>query len=480
MDGKFEILIVDDDVRLASNLRDILEGKGYKAAVAHDGQTALALSGEMVFDLVFIDIRLPDMPGVEVVDKLANLSPGTEYVIITGHATLETAIEAVGNRNIVAYQTKPFDMDYLLTLTSQIIRRRQAEEGMQRAAGEWRTTFDAISDSLFLLDLDGTILRCNKAMRDMLGKPFQEIVGRSCWEIVCRSSGFIEGCPLVRMRKTGRREELILPMDGRWFRMLVHPVPNGNESMTGAVHVMSDITENIRMEQERIQLEKMSSLGTMAAGIAHELNNPMMAMFGFAEYCIKHTDEEDKRYGVLEDIKYETKRCIDIVGHLLTFSRIEEEDEEYEEANFGIIFDRVLRLLSYRIENGDVLIAKKCSEQTPVISMKTGNIQQVFLNLMTNALDAVKESEKKEIHFDIRPNDKSFQITVFDTGCGIPPENLQKIFDPFFTTKPVGQGTGLGLSVSQSIIKSHRGTITCESEVGVGSKFKVLLPIERH
>ncbi len=479
MDRKFEILIIDDDVGLALNLQDILEGEGYNTVVGHDGQAALALCREKAFDLAFVDIKLPDIQGVELIDKLAGVSSKTEYIIITGHATLETAIEAVGNWNVVAYQTKPLDMDHLLTLTRQLVGRKRAEEGMERSAREWRTTFDAISDSVCLLDLKGTILRCNKAMRDMIGKPFQEIVGRSCREIVCGGSEPIEGCPLVRIRSTCRREDVVFRKNDRWFNVIVDPVEGEDGDLIGVVHVMYDITENKRMEQERIQLEKMTSLGTMAAGIAHELNNPMMGMLGFVEYCIKHTTKEDRRYIVLKDTIHEIKRCTDIVGNLLTFSRVEKGKEEYEKQSFTTIFDRVLRLLSYRITKENVSITQQIAEEASEIWMKTGNIQQVFLNLITNALDVLEESENKEIHVDVRPVGEFAQVTVSDTGCGIHPEHLQKIFDPFFTTKPAGQGTGLGLSVSQGIVKAHGGEITCESEVGKGTKFKVLLPMGR-
>ena len=606
MDRKAEILIVDDDVGLALNLQDILEAEGYNTAVAHDGQAARALSGEKVFDLAFVDIKLPDIQGVELIDKLADILPKTEFVIITGYATLETAIVAAGNRNVVAYQTKPLDMDHLLTLTRQLVgrkraeralwesevmfkalfenmssgvavyeavddgddfvfkdfnragerierigrediigkrvteafpgvkefgvfdvfqrvwrtgkpeylpegvykderdpgswrenrvyklpsgevvavydditERKRAEEGMERSAREWRTTFDAIGDAVCLLDPKGTILRCNTAMADLLGKSFEEIIGSTCWRLVHGTSEPIEGCPVQRMQKTRLRETFVLKTDGLYLKVTADPLIDEDENLKGCVHIITDITESKRMEQERIQMEKLSGLGTMAAGIAHELNNPMMGMLGFVEYCIKHTTKEDRKYTVLKDTVHEIKRCTDIVGNLLTFSRAEQGKEEYEKQSFTTIFDRVLRLLSYRITKENVSITQQIAEEASEIWMKTGNIQQVFLNLITNALDVLKESENKEIHVDVCPEGEFAQLTVSDTGCGIHPEDLQKIFDPFFTTKPAGQGTGLGLSVSQGIVKAHGGEITCESEVGKGTKFKVLLPIGR-
>ena len=132
MERKFEILIVDDDVGLALNLRDILEDQGYRVAVTHDGQTALTLSHDKIFDLAIIDIRLPDMLGDLVINKLSGVSPRTEYILITGHASLESAVEAVRWKNIISYEIKPFDIDRLKLLIHQVAQRKRAEEDVLR------------------------------------------------------------------------------------------------------------------------------------------------------------------------------------------------------------------------------------------------------------------------------------------------------------------------------------------------------------
>ncbi len=132
MERKFEILIVDDDVGLALNLRDILEDQGYRVAVTHDGQTALTLSHDKIFDLAIIDIRLPDMLGDLVINKLSGVSPRTEYILITGHASLESAVEAVRWKNIISYEIKPFDIDRLKLLIDQVAQRKRAEEDVLR------------------------------------------------------------------------------------------------------------------------------------------------------------------------------------------------------------------------------------------------------------------------------------------------------------------------------------------------------------
>jgi len=233
-------------------------------------------------------------------------------------------------------------------------------------------------------------------------------------------------------------------------------------------------------QAQLIQIEKLAAVGQLGAGVAHEMNNPLMAMLHFTEYCLKHTSGDDRRYPVLNNVVKETNRCIAIVQNLLTFSHMEREGEEgYEEESLATVIDRVLRLLTYRIEKEGVSITTEYAEGTPKIRMKPSMVQQVFLNLIGNALDALKDSRKKEIRVEVNRDDEFVRVRVADSGHGIKAEYLKDIFDPFFTTKPVGEGTGLGLAISQSIVDMHGGKIACESRPGAGTTFTVLFAIER-
>jgi len=243
--------------------------------------------------------------------------------------------------------------------------------------------------------------------------------------------------------------------------------------------VMRYAVERRQMQARLVQAEKMSALGTMAAGVAHELLNPMMGMLNFTQYCLKHTAESDPRYPVLQDIERETRRCADIVGNITTFSRTGKQGKEgYQKESFATIIEQVVRLLSYRIEKEHVSLTQDVDENTPGIWMEANSMQQVLLNLISNALDALAESQQKEIHIEVHREDDFIQLTVADSGRGLAPESLEKIYEPFFTTKPIGRGTGLGLATSRSIIESHGGNITCESKLGVGTIFKIILPIK--
>lgn len=227
-----------------------------------------------------------------------------------------------------------------------------------------------------------------------------------------------------------------------------------------------------------VQTEKLRTLGTMAAGIAHELNNPMMGLLNYVQYCLKHTAADDRRSPVLTDAEKEIRRCIYIVENLLTFSRMETVDRKWEErANLASIIDGILRLLSYKISTDQISIIKKYAENIPAVPGDVNKMEQVFLNLIKNALEALKSGNRKEIHIEMQTRGNFLEVTIADTGCGIKPGDLSKIFDPFFTTREAGMGTGLGLSVVSSIIREHGGKITCESEPGQGTTFKVFFPI---
>jgi signal transduction histidine kinase len=230
-------------------------------------------------------------------------------------------------------------------------------------------------------------------------------------------------------------------------------------------------------QAKRTQSEKVTASDIMVASLAHELKNGMTSILTFIQYCLNSTSKEDKRYTALLGAERETKRCIDTVRDLLAYLRVEKEGEEaLREVSCAVIIDRVFKTLSSRIEKERVSIIQHSSEEIPKVWMKAGSIELVFSNIITNTLDALEKSEKKEIHVDIQREDKFIQIAIRDTGCGIARENLARIFEPFFTTKATGEGTGLGLSICERIITQHGGKIICESKLGIGTEFKILLP----
>ena len=233
-------------------------------------------------------------------------------------------------------------------------------------------------------------------------------------------------------------------------------------------------------QAKRTQSEKIATSDIMVASLAHELKNGMTSILNFIQYCLNNTSKEDKRATALLGAERETKRCMNIVRGFLTHLRIEKEDEEVpQKVSCAVVIDRVFKVLSSRIEKEGVSIMQHYAEKIPEVWMKVSSIQLVFLNIVSNALDALKKVERKEIHVDMNREGQFIRVTIRDTGCGVVRKNLARIFEPFFSSKPTGEGTGLGLSICERIITQHGGKIICESKIGRGTKFKILLPIEK-
>jgi len=234
-------------------------------------------------------------------------------------------------------------------------------------------------------------------------------------------------------------------------------------------------------ENKLLQSEKQASIGKLAGGVAHEINNPLTGIFTFTHMLLRRTDISAEVRSDRETIAQETERVRKIVKGLLDFSRQTELDREPTDVN------RLVRYTISLVENQALIkgihLSSEQGEGLPMIILDRNQMQSVLLNIIINALDATDPGGSITVSTGIgvsasQPDRKGVQIVCNDTGCGIPPENLDKLFDPFFTTKDIGQGTGLGLSVSYGIIERHGGTIWVQSKVGRGSTFTIWLPIE--
>ena len=382
------------------------------------------------------------------------------------------------------------DRDNLLlgiVIVARDIRERiKSQRALEASEEKYRTLYETSRDGITFCDINGNIIDANLAFLYMVGYEIQDIKGMNYQQLTPgkwhETDAYILKEQILKRGYSDEKEKEFIRKDGTVFpvgaRSWLSRDETGNP--TGLWTLIRDLTEIKLLEQQRIMTEKMTSLGLMAGGISHELNNPLMGIHNFIDYCLKHTERQDKRYEILEDARTETKRCMDLVKELLTFSHMKKlSDEEYQWVGCEELFDRVLRLLAYRIEKENVLVIKQISEESSQIYTKGNTMQQVFLNLMTNALDAVMDSPEKKIRIEVQPSDENIQITVSDTGCGIFPAHMKQVFDPFFTTKPVGRGTGLGLSVSKSIVESHGGKILLANTIGTGTRIAVIVPAKK-
>jgi len=235
------------------------------------------------------------------------------------------------------------------------------------------------------------------------------------------------------------------------------------------------MVERLQETQDRLlHKEKLASMGQLAAGVAHEINNPLGTIQLFSSAALKDLPENDPRREDLHVIQRETERCKVIVGSLLNFAR--QQDVLAEATDVHDLLDRAVEAVAHQAGFAGVAIERSYGADLPLIQADSSQLQQVFVNLMNNAADAM--DGRGRITLRTRKVDAtSVEVEVTDTGCGIPEEQLSKLFTPFFTTKPPGKGTGLGLSITYGIVKMHRGQIRAKSRVGQGSTFTVTLPV---
>lgn len=372
----------------------------------------------------------------------------------------------------------------VLEVAQDITQRRKAEDALQESEERYRGLVESSHEIVQSIAPDGKFVFTNKAWRNALGYAEEDLKDLTVFDIIHPDS--LEHCKKLFQRvMTGESisqiETKFKTKDGSTIVVEGNAVPRYvGDKIIATQGFFRDITKLIESQAQLIQAEKLRTMGMMAAGVAHELNNPLMGIVNFAQYCLKHTSKADRKYSVLQDLEHETKRCIDIVHNLLTFAYTRrEKKEEFQKKSCRVALNRVLKLLNYRSEKEHVTVNYKVADGVPEIWMRISEIQRMFLNLMSNALDALEKSEKKELNIELRSEDKFVKVIIVDTGCGIAPKDMPRIFDPFFTTKPMGRGTGLGLPICERIATEHNADIKCESKPGKGTKFTIRLPCGR-
>jgi PAS domain S-box-containing protein len=342
----------------------------------------------------------------------------------------------------------------------------------------------SMMDTLVVTNPDATILTVNRATLDLLGYTEEELRGKPVSILLSESSlnTTVLIDQLLTKGSVQNFETIYIAKNGKRIPMLLSGAVMGNDHgvIQGMVYVALDITERKKVEKERemltrqlLQSEKMAAVGQLAGGVAHEINNPLGIILGFAQSLMKRLKQDDPYLMPIQSIEREARRCKHLVQDLLTFSRVGKVEKE--PCNLNDVIQSSVTLIEAQTKVKMITFEQEYADGIPPLTLSRNQIQQIIINLCNNALDAMSEHGTLTIRTLL--NKKWVEIQVKDTGTGIPKEIQSKIFEPFFTTKDVGKGTGLGLSLVYEIVQKHQGSIELESEVGTGSLFKVKLPL---
>ncbi len=389
-----------------------------------------------------------------------------------------------GSMHVLPLRDKNGNIAGFQGITRNITERKKAEEALKLAAEEWRTTFDSITDMVAIIDTDRKIKRVNKAFARALGLTPQSIIGKTCYQVVHDLNEPHPSCTFdntVGANKTCHHE-LFEPNMGKHLECAMSPLRNGHDDIAGVVHTFKDITRRKEVEAEQQALRdkaevssRLASVGEMAAGIAHEINNPLTSVLGFSELLL----QEDLPPETQEHVKYiaeGSKRVKGIVKRMLTFAR----QTKHHKTSLDIceLIDNTLEMRSYVLKTANIEVIKKYAPGLPCVTVDPGQLQQVFMNLIVNAEHAInKARDGGTLIITTEREDGTISISFTDNGTGMSKETLSKLFHPFFTTKEPGEGTGLGLSLSRSIILEHGGTIEVNNDFGKGTTFTIRLPV---
>jgi PAS domain S-box-containing protein len=496
MNKKLSVLILEDSESDAALDIRALEQAGY--IVSHerveDAKQMEAALKKQTWDLIIADHYLPEMDSFRALELVKESGQDIPVIVVSGAIGEETAVM------IMKAGAKDYVMkDKLMRLAPAVERElrdfkircahKQAEEALRQSERKYRTVLEEMREGYYETDIAGNFTMVNAAMCFLLGYSKEELIGTNYREYTreeyiktlseAYSHAYQTGKPVLNLQY-----EVIRKDGSRGFiETSTFVMSNEKGITTGFRGISRDITERKKVEEERRRLElqahvtsRLASLGEMAAGVAHEINNPLTGITGYSQLIMERKDIPADARSDLVTIHQSARRVADIVQRLLTFSRHAKPERKCVDINK--LIESTLALRTYHLRVNNIEVVTQLAPDLLETVVDPGQIQQVLLNLIVNAETEMKLAHGRgKLTITTENSDNIIKICVTDDGPGIAPDIMDKIFDPFFTTREIGQGTGLGLSLCYGIISEHNGKIYAESKLGKGATFIVELPV---
>ncbi len=431
------------------------------------GLIGIAISGVLLSILVRRSITGPIQRNVDVIKKIAD-----------GKAGMSERLE-VRSHNEIGYLSTAFN-NMLDTIEKRAEENNKLFEMVAKSRQEWVATFDAIQDLIAIHDKENRVLKVNRALSRKFNAEPEDLIGKRCKDIFYNRNEPGKTCPhsdTLITAAVAAVEADDLAFEGT-YKITTFPVFNAAGEVWACVHIARDITQEKLLREQLLHVEKLSSVGKLVAGIAHELNNPLMGIMGFSQILMDLPGDRK-----LEDIKeklrkiyHESLRTAKIVQNLLTFARAKKTERDFH--NINELIRHTLEMRDYSLRSNNIQAALDLDPELPGTMVDPFQLQQVFINIINNAEDAMVASRGRgTLRIRTRKQRGKIEITFKDDGPGIPREIVNKVFDPFFTTKEVGKGTGLGLSITHGIVTEHGGAIDISCPDEGGTAVTIELPV---
>ncbi len=513
MRANSKILIVDDEPRFCESLGLLLSTQGYQISTATSGGEAQKLFANQQFDLALLDLVIPDMDGHQLMEYINRHFPDTMIVIITGNASLDSAVSAL-KKGAYDYLRKPFEYEELLATVQNALNQKKLKKEKEFINGKLEISEDRYQylvenspDIIYTLDDEGNFTFVSNAVERILGFKSGQLIGKN-YTTVIYDEDLAKAKWTFNERRTGERatsgvelrlksikgDEAAVPCEVKHVTVELKctgiydkPASERIKSYLGTHGVARDISDRKRLEAQLQQAQKMEALGTLAGGIAHDFNNLLMVIQGHISLMLLKVDSSDSHFSRLKSMEECIQSAATLTSQLLGFARGGKYDVKAIDVN------SVLKKTSHMFgrTKKEIVIREKYGKNIHLVDADQGQIEQVLLNLYVNALQAMPAGGELRLEtknvifgqysprpFGLEPG-KYVKISVTDNGLGMDEKTQQRIFEPFFTTKEMGRGTGLGLASAYGIIKNHKGVIDVDSVQGVGTTFSIYLPASK-
>ena len=480
----------------------------------------LELLGKNLFP--FLDIKIvgvcdinPKAEGLRLAQEMG-IYTTSDFQDLFGIEGLDSVIELTGSRGVLLdlIRLRPKGLGVIEHNIGGLLRTFiMLDESLKSAQRrlflrEMVTDFimQQTNEPVVVLNPDFRIVEANEAYLKAVNKSKAEVIGAHCYEMShrlsapCCTSHPEIGCPVAETLRTGQSAHAIHehPTSGDEMMccdLVTYPVKNPNGEIVRVIEIFRDITEELSSRWDRrieelkadmgklIQEDRMISLGKLVASCVHEINNPIQGLLTFSHLMQEILAEAEPGPNDLEQFRSylslmsgELERCGNIVSGLLSFSR--ESTTESKDVDLNEALRAVITLTRHKMKLQNIDLDARLSRRPLILAGDINQMQQCFLNLIFNALEAMPQGGRLRVVSKLDTATKHARVEIRDRGCGIPNENLRRIFDPFFTTREEGEGTGLGLSIVYGVVKNHKGNIEVKSQVGKGSTFILTFPIQ--
>ncbi len=495
LDKNIRILVAEEDSGFLKMIEDSLRASGslYYIEKASSGEECLKKLRKEKYDILVLDHSLADGEGLNWLRQFNELGIGIPTIFVTATGDPRLAIEAMKegvfdyiNRSAECAKAFPFVVNRAIEGHGLMLEKVRLQKELIETKNFLESIVERAGDAISVIDWDGRVLYWNEGAEQIYGYKKEEILGKKFSQFLyprdeklkteeeklmgqlmarVKKGEVIPNVEVKRQTKEGK--EIIISTT-------ISPLRNAEGRIVGASRICKDITDLKKAEERLVLAERLSSLGELTAGVAHELRNPLAGIKINTQILSRKKDLPEMEKKLLNSTQEGIEKIQKIVDDMLHFAK--PKPSHFKEEEINEVVEKSMAILQAKLKKGNILALFEAGEELPRVRIDIHQIQQVLINLMLNAIQSMENGGTLRIR-TFRENEGGIGVEVRDTGVGIPRLHLKKIFDPFFTTK--SEGTGLGLSISLKILENHGATIDVASEEGKGSTFTIHFPIAR-